>query len=98
MKSLNLLLFVVLMLSALFLVRTSYEARRLFAASERSQNEAARLESDYQRLVAERQAQSTNIRVEKAARERLQMRPISPAVTQIVQSSTVAASRGGVRP
>jgi cell division protein FtsL len=68
----------------MFLVRTSYEGRRLFAALDRAKNEQARLDIDYKRLDAERQAQATHLRVEKVAREKLQMRTATPAVTQYV--------------
>ena len=72
---------VLLSASALLLVRTSYESRRLFADIERAQAQERRLETEYQRLEAERQAQATHLRVERLAREKLQMRPASPAVT-----------------
>jgi cell division protein FtsL len=84
MMKLNLLLLVALLGSAMFLVRTSYEGRRLFAALDRAKNEQARLDTDYKRLDAERQAQATHLRVEKVAREKLQMRTATPAVTQYV--------------
>ncbi len=67
--------------SALLLVRTSYESRRLFADIERAQAQERRLEVEYQRLEAERQAQATHLRIERLAREKLQMRPATPAVT-----------------
>jgi cell division protein FtsL len=78
---LNILLLVALVLSALHLVRQSHEHRRLFAAVERSKFEARKLDADLQHLRAEREAEATNLRVEQLARERLQMRAITPAVT-----------------
>lgn len=81
---LNLLLLAALLGSALVLVRTSYEGRRLFAALDRAKNEQAQLDIDYKRLDAERQAQATHLRVEKVAREKLAMRTATPAVTQYV--------------
>ncbi|MEY2729358.1 MAG: cell division protein FtsL [Pseudomonadota bacterium] len=84
MTRLNLVLILALVLSALALVQTAYESRRLFAEIERAKAELARLESDHARLLAERQAQATNLRVERLARDRLQMAPISPQVTQYV--------------
>jgi cell division protein FtsL len=77
----NAALAVLLFGSALLLVRTSYESRRLFAAIERAQAQERQLEVEYQRLEAERQAQATHLRVERLAREKLQMRPATPAVT-----------------
>jgi len=93
MMKLNLLLLVALLGSAIFLVRTSYEGRRLFAAVDRAKNEQSRLDIEYKRLEAERQAQATHLRVEKVAREKLQMRTATPAVTQYVDD-TVASGAG----
>jgi cell division protein FtsL len=90
----NLLLLVLLLGSALLLVRTSYEGRRLFAAIDHAKNEQQQLAADYKRLDAEREAQATHLRVEKVAREKLQMRSATAAVTQYV---TDAAASGGGR-
>jgi cell division protein FtsL len=85
MTRLNLLLLVVLVASSLYLVKTAYESRRLFAELDRASNEARTLEVEYKRLEAERQAQATNLRVERVAREKLAMRTATPAVTQYVE-------------
>ena len=77
---LNLALALALALSALALVRSAHESRRLFAAIERAQAESTRLESEHQRLLAERQARTAPGRVQALARERLQMRIASPEV------------------
>ena len=87
MTRLNLFLLAALVLSALALVQTAYEGRRLFAEIERAKSELARLESDDARLLSERQAQATNLRVERLARDRLQMAPITPQVTQYVSDA-----------
>lgn len=92
MSRVNLLLLMAVLVSGMLLVRSAYDSRRLFTALDRAQAEARRLESDSQRLQAERHAQATNLRVEQVARERLRMRAITPAVTQQVQSVRVAAS------
>ena len=84
MSRLNVVLLLALVISSLMLVQTAYEARRLFAEIEKAKAELARLESDHVRLLAERAGQATNLRVEKLARDRLQMVPVSPAVTQYV--------------
>jgi cell division protein FtsL len=87
---LNLLLLVALLGSALLLVRTAYEGRRLFAALDRAKNEQAQLDIEHKRLDAERQAQATHLRVEKVAREKLQMRTATPAVTQYVNDAAAS--------
>jgi cell division protein FtsL len=84
MTRLNLVLLVLLIASSLYLVHTSYESRRLFAAIDRARGEERQLEIEFKRLDAERQAQGTNARVEKVARERLHMRTATPAVTHYV--------------
>lgn len=82
-----------LVASALWLVRTSYEARRLYAAIEQSRVEERSLEVEYKRLDAERRAQATHLRVERMAREKLQMRTASPAVTVYVTDSSASGVR-----
>jgi cell division protein FtsL len=89
---LNLLLLAALLASGLVLVRTAYDSRRLFTAIDRARAEQARLESEYRRLDAERQAQATNLRVERVAREKLRMRSATPAVTQYLADAPAAAS------
>ncbi|MCV2421821.1 cell division protein FtsL [Paucibacter sp. DJ2R-2] len=103
MGRLNFILLIAVLASGLMLVRSAYEARRLFTAVDRAQAETRRLEADSERLQAERHAQATNLRVEKVARERLQMHGITPAYSQqvedqgvVAKARTVAAS--GVRP
>lgn len=97
MTRLNMLLMMAVLLSGMYLVHTSYESRRLFTEVDRAQNEARRLDADLQRLQAERHAQATNLRVEKVARERLKMHPITPAITRPVTdaAATDAVSQTG---
>jgi cell division protein FtsL len=80
----NLLLLVVLIGSALALVRSSYESRRLFAAIERAAADERRLDTEHKRLVADAQAQATHARVERVARERLRMRAAGPGLVHYV--------------
>jgi cell division protein FtsL len=95
MNRINILLLVVLVSSSLYLVRTAYDSRRLFAELDKSKNEAARLDTEFKRLEAEREAQATSLRVERTAREKLAMRTASPAVTVYVQDVGAAP---GARP
>jgi cell division protein FtsL len=83
-KGLALLLLAGLIGSALYLVNVSYEARRLFTLLDRAQAQARQLQAEGRRLEAERQAQATHLRVERVAREKLQMRTATAAVTQYV--------------
>ena len=81
----HLVLLLGLIFSCLALVQTSYESRRLFDETNRARDELARLDAEAQRLEAERQAQATHLRVERVARERLDMRTATPAVTHYVE-------------
>jgi len=97
MTRLNALLFVALLLSSLYLVRVSYDARRLFAELDKAQSEERALDSEHERLKADLRAQATPLRVEKTARERLAMRNATPAVTQYVAVAASAGTAGGAR-
>ena len=81
MTRINLLLLMAVIASALLLVKTAYDARRLFTEIDRAQTETQRLDGEHKRLEAERQFQATNLRVERTARERLKMTTVTPAVT-----------------
>ncbi len=94
MTKLNVILALALIASSLYLVRTAYDSRRLFAELDKAKSQAAKLDAERVRFEAERQAAATNLRVEKTAREKLAMRAASPAVTLYVND--VAAS-GAVR-
>ena len=81
MTRLNFALLLALIASAMFLVRTAYDARRLFAELHQAEVEASRLAGEAKRLEAEREAQATSLRVERTAREKLAMRTVTPAIT-----------------
>ena len=93
MSRLDLLLLAVLLGTAMFLVKTNYEGRRLFARLDAARAEQRQLDVEYKRLDAERQAQATSLRVEKVAREKLQMRTATPAVTMYVEDAASGAAR-----
>lgn len=90
MTRLNVLLLVAVVLSALALVRSQYETRRLVMAIEKVNKEAAQLEVDHQRLLVERRAQATPQRVQALAQQKLRMRVATPAITQYVTLSPTA--------
>ncbi len=86
MLRLNFLLLVAVMLSALYLVQTQYEARRLFTELHRATNESRNLETEYQRLQVELRAQSSPSRIEAmAAAQGLQS--ATPAITHYVRDT-----------
>lgn len=97
MTRLNVVLLVAVLVSALYLVHTQYDSRRLVTELDKVTSEARRLETDNERLQVEKRAQATPLRVEKLAREQLHMRSASPAITQYVSlKGSSAASPGGV--
>ena len=98
MTRVNLLLLLALLLSSIYLVRVSYESRRLFAALDRAQSEERSLDNDSERLKTELRSQATPLRVERTARERLAMRTATPAVTQYVELPRVAAAASEAAP
>jgi cell division protein FtsL len=81
MTRINIVLLLLVIASALVLVKTAYDARHLFTEVHRAETEALRLAGDHKRLEADRQLQATNLRVERTARERLNMKTVTPAVT-----------------
>jgi len=89
---LNIGLLLALMVSAILMVRQSYEGRSLFAELERAKSEGRKLDADLHRLRAEREGEATNLRVDQLARERLQMRPITPALTLQAASAASGAT------
>ena len=84
MTRLNLVLLLAVLASALYLVNVQYESRRLFSALDKAKSEARTIELELERLQVEKRAQATPLRVEKLAREQLQMRTATPAITQYV--------------
>ena len=93
MTRVNLLLALLLLISSLYLVRTAYDSRRLFAELDKAKNEAARLDTEAKRFEAERDAQATSLRIERTAREKLAMRSATPAVTLYVQDGVASGGR-----
>lgn len=93
MIRLNLVLLIALMASALYLVRVQYDSRRLYAEIEKAQGDFRKLEVEHERLQVEKREQATPARVERLAREQLQMKPATPAITQYVTLKGVAAAK-----
>lgn len=88
---LNLVLLFAVMASAMYLVGVQYDSRRIFTELDKSRSEAHRLELENERLQVEKRAQTTPARVERLAREKLQMRQAKPGITTYVTYSEPAA-------
>ena len=75
-----------------YLVRGKYESRRLTPELDRAKGRAQELQTEHDRLDLERRALGTPLRVEKLAREQLQMRTVTPAITQYARMGDASAS------
>ncbi len=94
---LNLVLLLAVVTSALYLVSVQYDSRRLFTELDKSRTEAHRLELENERLEVEKRAQTTPARVERLAREKLQMSQAKPGITTYVTYSEAPATAGGTQ-
>ena len=95
MIRLNIVLLLAVLASALYLVQVQYQSRHLYTELERANAQGRKLETERDRLQVERRAQATPQRVERLARERLQMRPATPAITHYVAYSDNATAAAG---
>jgi cell division protein FtsL len=94
MTKLNLLLLLAVVASCLYLVQVSYESRTLYNLLDRTRTEAGTLEADYKRLDVEREAQATQSRVQRQARDKLHMTTPTPETSTTV---TDRAASGAAR-
>lgn len=92
MGRLNFVLLLVVLASALYLVHTQYESRRLYVELEKAAAQSRKLETEGERLQVEKRAEATPLKVEKLARDRLQMRTTTPAVTEYVRYRAAVAA------
>ena len=90
MTRLNIVLLMAVMASALYLVQTQYESRRLYVELEKATIQNRKLEAENERLQVEKRAQATPLRVEKLAKDKLEMRSVTPAITQYVTQNGTA--------
>ena len=65
-----------------------YESRRLFVEVEKANLNVRKLEFENAALQVEKRAQATPLRIEKLAKERLNMRSALPSVTQYIQNGS----------
>lgn len=104
MTRLNLMLLLAVVVSAMFVVHTQYQSRRLYVELEQATALTRKLEIDNERLDVLRRAESRPLLVEKIAKDKLQMRAPAPGVMVYLADSAAApsqpaasASRGGAR-
>lgn len=94
MLRLNIALLLAVLASALYLVHIQYESRRVYIELEKAAVQSRSIEADNDLLQVEKRAQATPLRVERLARDRLQMRPATPAITQYVTYKSAAVAGG----
>ncbi len=85
MIRLNLVLLAAVVASAIYLVQLQYQSRRLFVEVEKAQGLSRKLDTERERLEVDKRSQATPLRIEKIAKDQLQMRTATPAVTQYVK-------------
>ncbi len=95
MTRLNLVLLLAVLASSLYLVDLQYDSRRLFSDLDKARAQAHRLEVDKERLQVEKRAQATPLRVERLAKEQLQMRSTTPAITHYVTYRDASPAAAG---
>ena len=88
MIRLNLVLMLAIVASAVYLVGVQYDSRRLYTELDKARSESRRLETEFERLEVQKRAQATPSRVERLAREKLQMHQTTPAITTYVTYSS----------
>lgn len=96
MTRLNLVLLLAVLASSLYLVSVQYESRRLFTNLDKAHSQARRIETDNERLQVEKRGQATPLRVERLAKEQLQMRTVTPAITHYASYSAEAPAVAGL--
>jgi len=85
MLRLNLLLFAILVASALALVSSQHKARKLYVELQKQQELAKQLEIEWGQLQLEQSTWAMHGRIEKIATQKLNMRVPLPARIQVVQ-------------
>lgn len=92
MGRLNFVLLLAVLASALYLVQTQYESRRLYVELEKANAQSRKIETENERLQVEKRAEATPLKIEKLARDRLLMRTTTPAITEYVKYKSAASA------
>ena len=84
MRRVDMGLVLAVVVSAFYLVHTQYESRRLYSEVDRAQAQSRRLAAEHEQLQVLKRAQATPARVQQLASQRLEMRAVTPGITQYV--------------
>ena len=90
MARLNFVLLLAVLASALYLVHTQYESRRLYVELEKAAAQSRKVTTENERLQVEKRAEAIPLKIESLARDRLKMRTATPAITQYVKYGPAA--------
>lgn len=80
----NVVLLIALVICALVLVKTQYQARHLFIELERSQTEAKQLEVEWSQLQLDQSGLGKHERIQASASKDLNMVPVTADRTQYI--------------
>lgn len=92
MMRLNIVLLLAVLASAIYLVSVQYDSRRLFTELDKARAEARRLEAEHDGLQVAKRAHATPARVERLARDKLQMRQAQAGITHYVTYSATGVA------
>lgn len=81
MMRIHLAMVMAIMASAVLLVQSQYDSRRLYAAVDRAKARASELETERETLRAQRRVESAPARIQHLAQTQLKMRAPDPATT-----------------
>ena len=95
MMRVNLMLLLAVLASALYLVSVQYDSRRLFSELDRAVLDTRSIETEREQLELEKRLQATVQRVEKLAKDKLDMRAATPAITDYVSYQPYGGSVPG---
>ncbi|HUG58376.1 MAG TPA: cell division protein FtsL [Candidimonas sp.] len=101
MGRLCILFAVLLMVSAISLVTARFQSRQLFVVTDKLQDKARDLDTDWRRLQLERAELARNARIDGAARAELKMDTTSPDRTIYMKGDAQkpsSVSHGGSHP
>jgi cell division protein FtsL len=89
MKTFNIVLILALIATCMSLVTSRHQQRTDFAMTERENNQARRLEQDFQNLTVKQQQLDQTERIERLAREDRNMERIPPSRTVFITQSVL---------
>ena len=94
LSRLNLLLILLVVLSALSTVSANHRSRKLHTDLEAEQKRMRDLEIEWGQLRLEQSTWAAHSRIEKIARERLRMQPPQAGQVVVLESPVVPATKG----